>query len=1430
MRKWRTGLTVLTGSLCALAVAGASGVQHAGAAAAAATPIYLDTSYSFQARAADLVSRMTLSEKVAQLHTNNAPAISRLGVQQYTYWSEGQHGINRLGADTAAGGQGAVDNVHATSFPVNLAATMTWDPSLTYQETTAISDEVRGFLDKSLFPGQQNNLGPSAGDYGSLTFWAPTVNLDRDPRWGRTDEAFGEDPLLNGQMAGAFVNGYQGNSQSGTPQTPYLKVAATAKHYALNNVESNRLSGDSVASDADIRNYYTKQFSDLIQNDHVAGLMTSYNAINGTPGAVNTYTVNDLAERTYGFSGYTTSDCDAVDSAWDRAPGGHMWAPPGWTSAVKSNQVVWTNTTTGATIAGAAGGLAYALRAGTQLVCTGDEATLTNVQAAIDAGLLSVGVIDADLTQLFATRMSTGEFDPAANVSYTSINKSVIESSAHQDLARKVADEDMVLLKNDVPSGLSKPLLPVDVGTVHKVVILGNLANVVTLGGYSGQPTHTTSIVQGITAAVHAADPDATITYDAAGTSTKSTAAATLSDATKAAVQAADLVLVVAGTDSQTASEGGDRANIAMPGNYQSLIDQVNTLGNPHTALVLQTDGPVTLAGTPAANVPAIVFSSYNGQAQGSAVADVVFGTQNPEGHLDFTWFKDDSQLPAMQNYGLDADSTGGLGRTYQYFTGTPTYAFGYGLSYSTFSFTNAAVDHSSVTADGTVNVSLDVTNTGSVKGRTVAQLYAAGPGAGTGDVPLERLAGFVKTGDLAPGQTQHVTIPVTVSDLALWDSSAKRMTVADGTWHLRVATDAAHAVATEDVDVTGAWTPKVRYVTVRPESVEYQAGDTIDLTGTNRWLKDDTKASEEPDRDLSNTADAVVEAVDNDQSFADLAHENVTYASSDPSVATVSAAGLVRAVSDGTATITVTVGGVSGTAPIVVGGTLTSAAPPVVPAGAPSTVSASFTNGGGTTEPGVALAIQVPAGWTATPTTPTTVDVPPGQVAKATWRVTPPADAALQGYTIGFTATSGDRSFSSSQTVTIPYASFAAAFDNAGISTDGQAPVGYFDGGGLNFSEQALASAGFVSGNNVTVSGISFHWPNANQLDNIVAGGQAVPFSGKGATLGFLGAGNNGTPSGGGTIVYTDGSTQPFALTFADWWNGSAAAGTSIAASTPYLNSGTGRTTQVVHIYYAGVSIDPAKTVQYVILPNITPNGQVAQVTAMHVFAIGAAQSPAAATVPAAPSGVLATPGAGTADVSWVAPTSDGGSPITGYTVTASPGGATCTATTTHCTVTGLTGGTAYTFTVTAKNVVGTSAASAASVAITPAPPTSTTASTTVGGTVQATLALTLGAPPSFGTFTLGKDQTYSASTTATVSSTAGDATLSVSDPGHLTNGSFSLPDPLQVTLSKSSWSGPVTNDAVAVDLQQHIGANDPLRTGTYSRTLTFTLSTYTP
>ena len=231
-----------------------------------ASPVYRDTSYTFAERAADLVSCMSLGQEVLQLHTNSAPAIASLGMQQYWYWNTGQHGVNTLSADANSGA--ASGGVHATSFPTNFASTMTWDPNLMYRETTAISDEIRGFLDPSLWGTAQNNLGSSSSDYGDLTFWAPTVNLDRDPRWGRTDEAFGEDPYLVGQMAGAYVEGYQGETLSGTPLSRYLKVAATAKHYALNNVEDYRTPGGSGTNDEDLRDYYTAQFRDLVENAH----------------------------------------------------------------------------------------------------------------------------------------------------------------------------------------------------------------------------------------------------------------------------------------------------------------------------------------------------------------------------------------------------------------------------------------------------------------------------------------------------------------------------------------------------------------------------------------------------------------------------------------------------------------------------------------------------------------------------------------------------------------------------------------------------------------------------------------------------------------------------------------------------------------------------------------------------------------------------------------------------------------------------------------------------------------------------------------------------------------------------------------------------------------------------------------------------------
>ena len=1169
------------------------------------TPLYRDTRYSFAQRAADLVSCMTLAEKVAQLQSNSAPAIPRLGVQQYTYWSEGQHGINTMFADTNNGG--VTGGVHATSFPTNFASTMAWDPRLTYRETTAISDEARGFLDKSLWGTGQNNLGPSPDDYGMLTYWAPTVNMDRDPRWGRTDEAFGEDPYLAGQVAGAFVDGYQGETMSGQPMTPYLKVAATAKHFALNDNENNRHADSSNTTDANIRDYYTAQFRALTENAHVAGVMTSYNAVNGTPSPADTYTVNELLQRTYGFNGYTTSDCGAVGDIY--SSGSHDWAPPGWTTSTVSGTTTWTNAATGQQLSGAAGGQAYALRAGTQVNCTGGEPTLANIQAAIKAGALSEGVLDNALVHLFTMRMETGEFDPSSSVAYTKITKSVIQSPAHQALAEKVAADDLVLLKNDNVAGGSAPLLPADPSKLNNVVIVGNLANTVTLGDYSGDPTLQVNAVQGITAAVKAANPSATVVYDSCGTSTTATAPASCSAATQAAIKSADLVIVFVGTDLNVATEGQDRTSLEMPGNYNSLISQVNSLGNPRTAMVIQSGGPVDISGTQG-DFPAVVFSGYNGESQGTALARVLFGQQDPAGHLDFTWFKDDSQLPDVKNYGLTPSQTGGLGRTYMYFTGTPTYPFGYGLSYTRFAYSHVEVGGRHVTADGTVHVSFDVTNTGTVPGATVAQLYVAPqftvPGV---ELPKDQLEGFQRTSLLRPGQTQHITLAVKVASLSEWDEQALRQVVYDGTYQFNVGPDSATAAGSGTVDVTGAITPRVQYVTVQPDQVIFSPGDTLSLTGKNPWISPDTNPSlEQPHA----SADSIVEAVNNDQSFVSLSDARISYASSDPRVATVSRAGQVTAIGHGVATISVTVNGVTGTTPVVVQQPFTLGAPAAAAPGSTATVTTALPDTGTRPLTNVSVTLAVPAGWTATAASPSTfATVPPGQTAQTTWHVTIPADATPGTNTVtasaGFTDANGPGTATATAEVALPYASLSQAFDNPGISDDSNPSAGNLDGGNASYSAQALAAAGLTPGASVTHDGVPFTWPSAQPgtPDNVVAGGQTIAVSGSGSTLGLLGTGDYGSATGTGTITYTDGSTQQFTVTFPDWWSNAAPSGGDILASLPYINNGTGQQTQKVSVYYIGVPLQQGKTIRYVSLPDVSQAATQGQV-ALHIFAMG--------------------------------------------------------------------------------------------------------------------------------------------------------------------------------------------------------------------------------
>jgi beta-glucosidase-like glycosyl hydrolase len=922
--------------IASLAVAAAAAAAIGTPIASAQEPAYRDTTLPFAERAADLVSRMTLAEKAAQLSTTNAPAIPRLGVQEYAYWSEALHGVNAFwGGDATATGGVDINNVRATSFPSNLSASLAWDPALVRKETSAISDEARGFLDPSLYGKSQNDLGPDAGAYGSLFYFAPTVNMDRDPRWGRVDEAFGEDPLLAGALGAAWVQGFQGETASGRQRSRYLKAVTTLKHYALNNTEDDRMGLSSNTDEGTIRDYYTRQFRQIIQHAHATGVMSSYNSINGSPAVSNNLTLNVLLRRTFGFTGYTTSDCGAVGTQYRAddpnnpaaqnpsssalAISGHDWAPPGWSTNHADQAALWTKDGTLIPISARSGAEAWALRAGTGLNCVGDpgqaghpafwdplrpvfadENKLAYIDQAISSGVLSEDVIDRELLPVFTQRMRTGEFDPRDAQPYAKINKTAIESPAHRKLTQTLARETLTLLQNRRPKGSGARLLPVNPKRVKKVVVVGDQGNKVFLGDYSGAPSERVSLLDGIRQAV----PKAQVFYDDGKSSTTSTGAPSLAPATQTAIKSADLVVVMVGTDANVNTEGYDRKTLALPGNYQQLIEQVAALGNPKIALVDQSAGPVDLTKV-RGDVASILFSAANGQRQGAAAADVIFGKANPSGHLSFTWYSGDSQLPAKNDYDLTPAGTGGLGRTYMHFTRNPTYPFGYGMSYTTFRFSKARALRRKVAASGTVRVSFRVKNTGKRAGATVAQLYAAPPRAAGVTLPKQLLAGFQRTRVLKPGASQRITIAVPLIErLRQWNAKRGREVVYPGTWRLRVAASSRQIARSLPVRISGRIPRTIATVSLAPPKVAFKAGQTLALRGRNPWL--DGLAPTQ----YQSEGDTIISATRRDDSFVDLTGAPMTFTSNRPDVLRVAGDGVITAVAPGVATISVTVGG----------------------------------------------------------------------------------------------------------------------------------------------------------------------------------------------------------------------------------------------------------------------------------------------------------------------------------------------------------------------------------------------------------------------------------------------------------------------------------------------------------------------------------------
>jgi beta-glucosidase-like glycosyl hydrolase len=937
-------------------------------------PIYQNTNYTFEERAADLVSRLTLEEKQSLLGNNMAP-VPRLGIKSYNVWSEALHGILG-GANPSVGLEGP------TSFPNSVALGSAWDPDLMQREAAAIADEARAIF--------------ATGTKG-LTYWSPVVEPIRDPRWGRTGESFGEDPFLVSEIAGGFVRGMVGVDAN------YLKAVPCAKHYFANNSEFDRHVSSSNMDGRDMREFYLTPYKKLIEEDNLPSIMSSYNAVNGVPTSASKLYLDTIARKTYGMKGYVTGDCAAIEDIYT----GHYF--------VKTAEEA----------------TALGLKAGVDSDC--GSVYQRSAISALEKGLITMADIDRALVNVFTIRMRTGEFDPPAKVPYAQYQPNMVNSPANKSLAYEIATKTPVLLKNNVVASTNKKALPLNLSEIKKIALLGPQSDEVELGPYSGRPDEksmvsplagikkyvamkglSTEVVhssggntasksnllyvagfelqkadgsikkydatkyafasKGITvgsgmgsveqvrtiddkswtaytnidlnnvdsigivvnipteggiieARVGSADGNLVATLDATVASGKKAGGvygagelmkvkvnklgvtepqtlylcynapnnSPIAQETIDMAKSAEVAVVFVGTDEKTATEEADRLTLLLPGNQVELIKAVAAV-NPNTIVVMQTLGCVEVEEFKnLQNIPGIIWVGYNGQAQGDAIASILFGDVTPGGKLNGTWYKSVNDLPAITDYTLRGDANKN-GRTFWYFNKDVSYEFGYGLSYTTFEYSNFKISKTYITPNDQITISVDVKNTGNYDGDEVVQIYMTTPESPASmQRPIKRLKGFKRV-TIPVGQTKKVNIDIDCSDLWFWDMEANKITFDQGKYVFEIGASSKDIKGTVAATMKGVFKPELKVVVADCEAVVLKNGAT---------------------------AKSSVTAAMTDDSFSDIAKAKLTFSSNNTSVATVDEKGVVTAKGSGVATITahVTIDGktVSGSFPIKV-------------------------------------------------------------------------------------------------------------------------------------------------------------------------------------------------------------------------------------------------------------------------------------------------------------------------------------------------------------------------------------------------------------------------------------------------------------------------------------------------------------------------------
>lgn len=715
-------------SFCAAELADAFSAAAAEVPNVTEPAIWRDPGKPLKERADDLIRRMSLAEKVAQLK-NAAPAIARLGLPAYDYWNEALHGVANNGV--------------ATVFPEPVGGAASWNPALFHQQGNIIG--IEGRAKHNDYATQHN--GDSKW-WAGLTFWTPNINIFRDPRWGRGQETYGEDPYLTSEIGIQFVKGIQGDDPN------YMLAMACAKHYAVHSgPESDRHRFDAVVSDRDLYDTYLPQFERVVREGKVAGVMSAYNAVNGVPASASSFLLTDLLRKQWGFDGYVVSDCDAIRDIYGERQ--HRYVKTAEEAA------------------------AAAIKAGCNLCCGGDYNALVR---AVQQKLVSEKEIDNALYHTLWTRFRLGLFDPADKVPYSKYTIADNDTPEHGKVALELARQSLVLLKND-------GILPLDRAKYKKIAVIGPNGNSKSMleGNYHGSASHPVTILDGIK---EAAGPDAEITFDLGSPITSNTRTAAWSgqdNTTKrplaelkaealANAAKADLIIYVGGITPAQEGEGFDRESIELPAEQSDLIKALHATGKP--MVMVNCSGSAMALPWEDENLPAILQAWYPGQEGGRAVGEVLFGEVNPSGHLPITFYRATSDLPPFTDYSMK-------NRTYRYYEGKPLYAFGHGLSYTTFDFKDGQLASKEIAPDGSVKVTFTVENTGKRDGDDVAQIYYRHAKSDVSQ-PKMALCGFQRV-SLKNGESKQVTVEIPAERLRHWDTEKKAYVVDPGDYEFLV-------------------------------------------------------------------------------------------------------------------------------------------------------------------------------------------------------------------------------------------------------------------------------------------------------------------------------------------------------------------------------------------------------------------------------------------------------------------------------------------------------------------------------------------------------------------------------------------------------------------------------------------------------------------